>query len=158
MCTEYCCSVGRQLVPFMSVHRSPEHYKILEETDTSQQEVEGGGYRLTELLSTSPASSHTLYIRYAKWLDIMLSWCEFSVCNCVHVEIVVSIPPTLTDIDPTPHQLVSLLDELPSLQALVLDGCSSSTRYVSLLLFCTECKWTHCVCVTTYYPVRLHKG
>ena len=57
---------------FMSVHRSPEHCGILEETEKSQQEIEGGVCRVIGLFSTRPASLHwrTLYNRYAKWLDV----------------------------------------------------------------------------------------
>ena len=53
---------------FMSVHRSAEHFRILEETDSPQQEIEDGVYGLTGLLSTRPTASRTrnLIIRYAK--------------------------------------------------------------------------------------------
>ena len=53
---------------FVSVHRSPEHFRILDETDKSQQVVEDGVCRVTGLLSTIPGVSHTRtsYSRYAK--------------------------------------------------------------------------------------------
>ena len=69
MCTQCIAAVwGDNWYLFMSVHRSPEHCGILEEADKSQQEVEGGLCRVTELLSTSPTASRTRnrYIRYAK--------------------------------------------------------------------------------------------
>ena len=56
------------------------------------------------------------------------------------------LPPTLAGIDLTPYELVSLLDKLPSLQALVMNYCDNSTLYVSLLHFCAECSG-HIVCV-----------
>ena len=53
---------------FMSVHRSPEHYGILDETDASQQEIEDEVFMVTGLLSTRPGVSHTRtpYKRYTK--------------------------------------------------------------------------------------------
>ena len=66
-----------------------------------------------------------------------------SVFVVVYMLSLLCLPPTLADIDMTPYELMSSLDELPSLQTLV---CGSSTRYVSLLLFCTECSG-HIVCV-----------
>ena len=71
MCVHSIAAVwGDNWYLFMSVHRSPEYFRILEETDKSQQEVEDEVCRdsLTELLSTRPAASHTRtpYSRYAK--------------------------------------------------------------------------------------------
>ena len=42
----------------LHVHRSPDHFRILEETDKSQQEVEDGVERITGLHSTRPAALH----------------------------------------------------------------------------------------------------
>ena len=69
MCVHSIAAVwGDNWYLFMSVHRSPEHCGILEETDKSQQEVEGGVFMVTGLLFTRPRASHTRtpYIRYAK--------------------------------------------------------------------------------------------
>ena len=69
MCVHSIAAVwGDNWYLFMSVHRSPEHCGILEESDQSQQEVEGGVWKITGLLSTRPVASHRrdLYKRYAK--------------------------------------------------------------------------------------------
>ena len=65
-----------------------------------------------------------------------------SVFVIVYMLSLLCLPPTLAGITPSPEELVSLLDKLPSLQTLVLYECLS--RYVSLLLFCTVD--TLCVC------------
>ena len=57
--------------------------------------------------------------------------------------------PILAGTTPTPYEVASLLDELPSRQSLVLNECDDIAviiHHVSLLLFCTECSG-HIVCV-----------
>ena len=55
------------------------------------------------------------------------------------------LPPTLAAIELTSHELVSLLDELPSLQALVLHYCDISS-YVSCFFSVQSAVDTLCVC------------
>ena len=58
------------------------------------------------------------------------------------------LPPTLTlaDINLTPYDLMSLLDELPSLQSLVLDECDIFPHYVSCFFSVQSAVDTLCVC------------
>ena len=72
-----------------------------------------------------------------------------SVFVIVYMLSLLCLLPTLAVIPLKPYELMSLLDESPSLQALVLYGCGSSNHYVSLLLFCTECSGHMCVCLCT---------
>ena len=55
------------------------------------------------------------------------------------------LPPTLAGTDLTPYELVSLLDELPSLQSLVLHHCASSSLYVSCFFSVQSAVDTLCV-------------
>ena len=69
-----------------------------------------------------------------------------SVFVIVYMLSLLCLPTILAAIILSPYELVSLLDELPSLQTLVLNCQDSSARYVSLLHFCAECSG-HIVCV-----------
>ena len=70
-----------------------------------------------------------------------------SVFVIVYMLSLLCLPPALAGITLKPYELMSLLDKLPSLQTLGLDGChDSSARYVSCFFSVQSAVDTLCVC------------